>query len=371
MNILYTNFHQRNGGGHASYVANLAQSLSPDHRIVVATPDSSRLFKQVSGLPGVRCVDMRYSTRLFGMIPQLLRFRKLLKSEPFHIIHTNGSVDHRYAMLARIGLARRPAIIWTKHNTVPIKSFGQTLRARIGTDGAIGVCNHVAALLRDSCYRSRPIEMVRLGIDIEHFHVSSAVERARARRELLGDLPDDALVLGSVGGTDRDKGWLVLVQAVSRLEPAQRTRIRLVVAGDPPSPASREAVARLDMSDTVVFPGLVSDVRPLLAACDIGFVLSFHEAGSYATCETMASGLPALVSDAGGVPELVRHGLDGWVVRAGDADGLVPLLGEILQGRYDLAALGAAARDQAVRMFSMPDFARRTCDFYRRVSNET
>lgn len=368
MKILYTNFHQRNGGGHASYVANLAKSLAPNNQVFVATPGTSRLFKQVSQLEGVKSLDMRYDTRVSSMIPQVLGLRRLFENERFDLIHTNGSVDHRCAMLARLGLRHQPAIVWTKHNTAQIKSFGQAVRARFGTEGAIGVCEYVERQLQHSCYRPKPITMIRLGIDTDYFRPFTGEEARQARAALLDEVPDDALVLGSVGGTDRDKGWLVLVEAVSRLDPAQRSRVRIVVAGDPPRQPLLDKVRDLGMVDHVLFPGLVSDVRPMLAACDIGFVLSFHEAGSYATCETLAMGLPAMVSNVGGLPELVRDGRDGWITRSGDVDGLVQQLERILDGQYDLPAMGESARQQALRMFSMQGFVRDTYDFYQRVT---
>ena len=63
MRILYTNFHPRNGGGHATYVANLARSFQGEHQVTVTTPSTSRLFAQASRIPGVRCVDASFSTR--------------------------------------------------------------------------------------------------------------------------------------------------------------------------------------------------------------------------------------------------------------------------------------------------------------------
>jgi glycosyltransferase involved in cell wall biosynthesis len=366
MKILYTNFHPRNGGGHATYIANLARAFQGEHQVTVATPATSRLYEQASQIPGVRCWAATFSTRPGPMLIEIMALHTLLREASFDLIHVNGSADHRQVTLARMGLRRRPRIVWTKHNTMSARSPGNWFRAWAGTDGAIGVCDYVSRLLLDSAYGSKLVQTIRLGVDTDRFRPPSTLARAQARRELLGDLPDDVRVLGSVGGTDRAKGWLTLAQALARLSAPQRRRFRILVAGDPPRDAVRSEVAALGVGPQVVFPGLVADPRRVLAASDIGFVLSFQEAGSYAACESLAMGLPTLVSNAGGLPELVRDGVDGWVVPAGDVDAVHRWLLARLAPPAD-AAMADAARDRALDLFALPGFAQRTMEFYRRV----
>ena len=63
MKILYTNFHGGNGGGHVTYIINLARALSREHQITVAAPSTSRLYRYAKAIPGVTVEDMRYTTR--------------------------------------------------------------------------------------------------------------------------------------------------------------------------------------------------------------------------------------------------------------------------------------------------------------------
>src|SRR5690606_8267935 len=122
------------------------------------------------------------------------------------------------------------------------------------------------------------------------------------------------------------------------------------------------------VQDQVVFPGLVKDIRPVLGACDVGFVLSFAESASYAIYESMGMGLPGLVSDAGGLPESIRPGLDGWIVPVGDVSAIVQCLREIHRdGKEVLAQKGASARRRAEQLFAMPSFLERTERVYRAI----
>ena len=366
MKILYTNFHPRNGGGHATYIVNLARSLQGEHQVTVATPGTSRLFEQAGRIPGVRCMDVPFSTRPGPMLAEVVRLRRLLREGGFDLVHVNGSADHRQAMLARVGLRHPPRIVWTKHNTMPVRGIGHWLRARFGTDGTIGVSEFVTRMLRKTAYRRLPMRAIHHGVDTERFHPRSPAEVSEARRSLLGDLPEDVLVLASVGGMDRDKGWLVLAQALARLPDGMKQRVRVVVAGDPPRGALRRDFEALGVDSAVFFSGLVERPGRVLAAADSGFVLSFHEACSFAVCESLSMGLPTLVSDAGGLPEVVRHGIDGWIVPAGDVDATEAWLRDRLACPVP-SGMPAAARARAQECFAMPVFAERTLAFYRQV----
>lgn len=366
MKILYTNFHPRNGGGHANYIANLARSFQGDHQIAVATPGTSRLYAMACDIPGVQCLDMPFSTRPAAMSAEVLTLRLLLREGRFDLIHVNGSADHRQAMLARVGLRNRPRIIWTKHNTTPIRSIGNHIRAHMGTDGAIGVSDFVSSLLLDSSFSRCPIRTIHHGVDTNRFRPVTAARAQALRQQFMGDLPVDTLVLASVGGTDRDKGWIYLAQAIAKLPVSLRARVRLLVAGDPLQGQLQQDFSRLGVGTSVVFPGLVERPELVLAAAQIGFVLSLHEAFSFAAAESLSTGLPTLVSNAGGLPEVVRDGVDGWVVPAGNVDAVYAWLRQRLAEPIP-PAMSLAARKHAETSFTLREFARRTMDFYQQI----
>src|SRR5690606_4638526 len=176
------------------------------------------------------------------------------------------------------------------------------------------------------------------------------------------------LLLGSAGGTDYDKGWLDLVEAAGSLPAEQRARILILVAGDLPNEDKRARVRAAGMQDQVFFPGLLDDVRDALGCCHVGFVLSYREALSYACCEVMSLGLPALVSDAGGLPKNVRDGEDGWIVPVRDVPAIAQTLTSMLQDPSRVSIMGAAARRSAVDFFGLDDFARATMHVYRETA---
>ncbi|MCD0502065.1 glycosyltransferase [Bordetella petrii] len=368
MKVLYTNFHPRNGGGHTTYVMNLAQALAGRHQVTVAAPDTSRLFRYASAATGVQTVAMRFSTRLSAWLTEPASLRQLVGREHYDIIHVNGTADHKQVMLALAGLPRRPRVVFTKHNIHPLDSLGHRLRARLATDHVIAVSDHVHEQVLRSPYRRVPITTIRHGIDTDYFTPpQSSLPLDALRDRYFGPDWRGRLLLGSAGGTDFDKGWLDLVEAAGRLPPEQRRRVMILVAGDPPSEAKLARVRAAGMQAQVVFPGLLDDVRDALACCHAGFVLSYYEALSYACREMMSMGLPALVSDAGGLPENVTDGVDGWIIPVRDAAAIGALLRAMLQDPSRLAGMGEAARSKAVEQFGLADFAESTLAVYHQA----
>jgi glycosyltransferase involved in cell wall biosynthesis len=103
----------------------------------------------------------------------------------------------------------------------------------------------------------------------------------------------------------------------------------------------------------------------MLAACDLGFVLSYKEALSFACREMMALGLPMLVTRVGGLPENLSEGKNGWIVEARDVSGLSEVLRQIAAQPAQLREFGVAARHHAEQYFNLSDFAAQTLAIYQ------
>jgi glycosyltransferase involved in cell wall biosynthesis len=366
MKILYTNFHQGDGGGHTTYVMSLARMLRQRAQITVAAPRSSRLLAEADALPGVQSIDLEFKGRPFQQLSALRRLRALLRKEHFDVIHVNGSADHRLCMLATMGMgAKRPFIVYTQHTDRTANSLGVRMRAKWGTNRVICVCGHTFRRMKNSVFRNEDLRVVHNGVDTAQFRPASAQDAAQARAALLPAAMQRRLVIGSNAGTASYKNWLDMVTAVSLLPDYLRDQVVIMIAGKQPDDDQRQRVTDLGMADQVVFTGLLEDVGPFLAALDVGFVLSSRlETISFACREMMASGKPVIVSKVGGLTENVTDGRNGWVVPPGSVSSVVKVVSEILKNRDLVAQMGIDARKTAQREFSLAQFVGRTEEVY-------
>jgi glycosyltransferase involved in cell wall biosynthesis len=365
MKILFTNFHHGIGGGHVTYIASLLLGLKATHRLFVACPATSRLFNRASAIVGIQVIDMSFMTRPSSWFSARAVLRELILKEKFDVIHVNGSSDHKQVMLALVGLRYSPRVIFTKHNDRSVSSVGHHLRARFSTDHVIAVSDHVKGLLLNSPYQRRPISTIKHGIDTQYFSPVSQVDKVQLRAQFFEQDVQDKIILGSASGTNEEKGWLDLVRALSLLEPEQRKHFHVAVIGEQPDELLRAQATAYGVCAHLSFLGVLDDVRAVLAACDLGFVLSYHEALSYACREKMALGLPVLVTGVGGLTENVCQDREGWVVPPRSPESIKDILLNILSNPDQLSMMGAQARARAERDFNLNHFIESTMAVYQ------
>ncbi|HEY0860406.1 MAG TPA: glycosyltransferase family 4 protein, partial [Pseudoxanthomonas sp.] len=98
MKLLYTNFHSGSGGGHTTYIRELARGLSGRHEVHVAAPEDSRLLHEARGIPGLHAFAQTYPNGLRTLPARrraCARLHAYLEEHRFDIVHVNGSADHR------------------------------------------------------------------------------------------------------------------------------------------------------------------------------------------------------------------------------------------------------------------------------------
>jgi glycosyltransferase involved in cell wall biosynthesis len=159
-----------------------------------------------------------------------------------------------------------------------------------------------------------------------------------------------------------------LLEAIATLPREVQRQVRVLIAGVPPKPEAIARVAALGLAERVSFPGVLADPRPLVAALDAGFVLSYDvETISFACREMMAMGKPVLLTDYAGLPENIDAQVDGWLVPVRDRAAIAAAVMNLLEQRSALPAMGKAARAHAERDFGLPLFVERTEAVYRRL----
>lgn len=166
-------------------------------------------------------------------------------------------------------------------------------------------------------------------------------------------------VLLSAGRLEENKGFHVLVQALAALR-AHGGRLadrdwRWVLAGDGPYRSQLErAVDAADLRPHVRFAGRVAD-RDLHAwyeAADLFVHPTLYEGSSLVTLEAMAHRRAVVATAAGGLPDKVRGGVNGWLVPPGDPSALAGALSGALSDPGRLRAMGDASRAIVEREFS-------------------
>jgi glycosyltransferase involved in cell wall biosynthesis len=162
-----------------------------------------------------------------------------------------------------------------------------------------------------------PVHVISNGLDTERFFSDPKVDRQSVRRA-HGLAPDKTIFL-YVGRLDGEKRVDLLLDAVSRLP---HNNFQLAIAGNGiQGQALRHQVRHLGLEERVIFLGFVpaSELPALYVSADIFVMPSSAELQSIATMEALACGKPTLAANARALPELVVHGVNGYLFESDNA----------------------------------------------------
>jgi glycosyltransferase involved in cell wall biosynthesis len=308
-------------------------------------------------VPGARSVYLESLRRPLSPLADLRALRQLydaLKRTRPAIVHTHMA---KAGMLGRVaaaaynitrGGAPRARVVHTYHGHVLEGYFSplvtglfitlERMLARV-SDVVVAISPAIERELRDGFRigRAAQYRVVPLGFDLREFAAIDDDARAEARARL--EVATNAEVVSTVGRLTAIKQHRLFLDAVAA---ASRTRPRLLalVAGDGELRDDLEAYARtLGMNDRVRFLGWRRDLSVIYGATDVFMLTSRNEGTPVALIEAMASGVPGVSTDVGGVKDVI----DSVDVGARVPDG-------------DAAALAA----HIVRYLADPDLRRRT-----------
>jgi glycosyltransferase involved in cell wall biosynthesis len=298
---------------------------------------------QQSGVP-VIAFDRRpgLDWRLFGRLAREIHARQI------DVVHAHQYTPFFYASVGAKLSGRHPRVIFTEHGRHYPDVVSRKRRLANWlifdklADDVTAVCQFSARSLSDQDgFSGDRIEIIPNGIDFEKYQTG---EDRAALRWRLGLKPGRRYII-IVARFHPVKDHATLITAFAGLA-ASRADVDLLLVGDGPlRPDIERQISALGIVDRVHLLGIRSDVADWLRTADIFTLSSVSEAASITLLEAMASGLPAVVTNVGGNPELVRDGIDGVLVPRGDAAAFTAAFSRLLEDdvtRLEMGRSGAA-----------------------------
>jgi len=181
--------------------------------------------------------------------------------------------------------------------------------------------------------------------------------------------PDAEKIIAFLGRLVPEKGVQVLLPALAALLPAC-PGARLVIGGRGPYEGTLRQLARdLGVASRVTFAGFLNERgrNRLLNQARVAVFPSLYEPFGIVALEAMASRVPVIVSDTGGLMEVVEHGIDGFKVPPGRPDLLARYIGLILANPGLGAELCARAWRKVLTVYDWKYIARETAAVYEAV----
>ena len=224
---------------------------------------------------------------------------------------------------------------------------------------------------RSRLFRNLRTEVIPNSLDTESFY---PVPKAEAKKR-MGIGPDvTTLLFGASDGSEIRKGFKHLVSALSICrdslelkELIKQGRLRFLCFGSPPAELEAIGVPVVDLG----YLNSSDDLRWAYSAADVFILPSLEDNLPNTILESMSVGTPVIAFEAGGVPELVKHGVTGLLAPAGDAKTLSEAIEALILNPGMREAMGMTCRQVAVKEYSLPVQAKRYELLFRELSRKT
>ncbi|NNM22165.1 MAG: N-acetyl-alpha-D-glucosaminyl L-malate synthase BshA [Flavobacteriaceae bacterium] len=284
--------------------------------------------------------ELALSSKLVDMV-------KLYKIE---ILHVHYAIPHAYAgymakkMLETEGIFL--PMVTTLHGT-DITLVGNHPFYKPAVTFSINKSDVVTAVsqsLKDDTLRlfdiTNEIDVVPNFIDLEKFNHTFT----DCQREMMAE-PEEKIIthISNMRPVKRIPDIMEVFDRIHSKIPA-----KLILVGDGPEKVSAEKMAReKGLEEKVIFLGNSSEIDKILCFSDLFLLTSEKESFGLAALEAMASGVPVISSNTGGLPEVNKHGVSGFLSAIGDVEDMASNALKILTDPDTLQKFKKQAREVA------------------------
>ncbi|MDX6767990.1 MAG: glycosyltransferase family 4 protein [Elusimicrobiota bacterium] len=302
----------------------------------------------------------------------LLELASFFLREKPAVVHTHSS---KAGILGRFAaaLAGVPVVVHTYHGfgfhdrqgplTKGLFVLLERLAARLSTVSVFVSESNRAYAVRHGLVKEGEGELIRSGVRLSDYPAKAD----KAKLKTAAGIGMHKPLVVSVGNLKPQKNAADFVALAAKVSAAV-PEARFVFIGDGPQRRALEAKAfALGLEGRLLFLGWRRDTAQWLAAADAFVMTSLWEGLPRSLVEAMKTGLPCLCYATDGVTDLLRDGVNGMMVPAGDADALAARLTRVLQDPELAARLGRAAAASIGPEFDIDGMVRAQEELYARL----
>lgn len=273
------------------------------------------------------------------------KIAEVAERENLDIIHAHYALPHAVcAYLAKQMLKRNIGIVTTLHGTdITVLGYDPSLKDLIrfaieSSDRVTAVSSALAAETYDLIKPEKKIETIYNFID-ERVYLK---KNTAAIKEKHGILPDEKVVI-HVSNFRKVKRVQDVIRVFRNI--AGKTKAKLLLVGDGPEKSiACELIRKYGLEDQVLMLGNQDRVEDLYSISDLKLLLSEKESFGLVLLEAMACGVPCIGTNIGGIPEVIKNNVSGFLVDVGDvtaatARAMSILEDEQLSNRFTKAAI--------------------------------
>ena len=276
----------------------------------------------------------------------------VIKEEKLDVLHVHYAIPHAVcAVLARDMCGENIGIVTTLHGTdISVLGEDSTLQQSIkyGIDRS-DIVTTVSDALKVETYErietTKPIETIYNFVDEEVFH---PVDGSKLKQQF--GIREDERVLIHISNFRKIKNIPDIIEAFMKVREAMPAKLLLVGDG-PEKHRVMDKLRDMPYKSDVLFLGKQENIAELFSISDLKLLLSEKESFGLVLLEAMACGVPGIGTNIGGIPEVIEHGTNGYLVELGDVDAVAQYAIELLSDEDKLTQFRMNALDTVQTKF--------------------
>ncbi|TAE57884.1 MAG: glycosyltransferase family 1 protein [Nostocales cyanobacterium] len=357
-------------GGGQMHVLLLAKYLDKSQfEVSIATESQGWLVDAALAL-NIQIYPLNISNKL--TLQSFKNVQKLLTENRFDIIHTHGGTAGFWGRLLGKIFSKSSKIIHTYHglhylnqNNIKSKIFILIDQMLLPiTDQIICVCqaDYISGL-GANVVNNNNCTIIYNGIEIDKF--SGSLNQQKARK--IFNIEHDKIVFGNVARLHQQKGHQILLQAFAKVVKSDQNTQLLIVGDGKLKEELIKLAQELGIKNNIKFLGSRSDIYEFLSAIDIFVLPSLWEGQPIALLEALAMGKPCIASHVNGIPEIINHGINGYLVNPNDVNNLYDLMTSLMLDKQKCEQFSVNGKITVSDMFSAQNMADKTAQVYHQV----
>lgn len=302
-----------------------------------------------------------------------VRYRFDLKAYSFlKKFFTENNFDLIYSPAAR---TLTPVLFATAGLKVKIITYRGTL-ARLSKFNPVDLLSHLNPRVNAIICNSQAVKnkLFGFGVKKDKLHVVYKGHNLKwYQQESAGEyydlnIPDGRFIIGSVANFRKGKGGKILIQAFQKLL-KKNLPVHLVLVGSIEGQEIKNLIHEYSLSEYITCTGYKNNASCWIPHFNLSVMPSVkNESFSRTIVESMAQKVPVIVTDVGGMPELVQHKKNGLVVQAGEIDALAEAMSFAYQNQKTMQSFAEHAVEEFVKRFSVEKYVNETERVFRGAS---
>ncbi|TJY44319.1 N-acetyl-alpha-D-glucosaminyl L-malate synthase BshA [Cohnella pontilimi] len=295
------------------------------------------------------------------------KMHQVAQLQGLDILHVHYAVPHAIcAYLAKQMSGNRLKVVTTLHGTdITVLAQDETLKdiIRLG----IRESDAVTAVSNDLIKETRELLDISEPIDLTYNFVDKRIYYPRECTDLRCDFAEPhEKVLMHISNFRPVKRTMDVVDIFAKVN--EQVPVKLLLVGEGPDlPKLQNKIANMGLTHRVHFLGKQDDVAQVVSIADLMLLPSEKESFGLVALEAMACGVPTIGSQAGGIPELVQHGVTGYLAPIGATDEMAAYAVELLKDQKKYAAFREACLKRARTEFCDAVISKKYEEIYYRV----